>query len=187
MIWRDRVPRRLIGRHPRTASFAKHLLLLACLALLILLSAQVEVAVARYSQTRTPVYSVGRIRAVLTQDPKAWIGRTVLVRGILQGPFVFCGATRPCPPAVLGLIDGENESVAPDQLLPVAAGSPVPLWAVLRRVPLAGTLLPAPQQMRFGLMTTYQLRLRAAPALCGGNTGLLCYEGVVVDAAWPSS
>jgi hypothetical protein len=126
---------------------------------------------------------VSQVHAALTQQPASWIGRTVKVRGILEGPFVFCGATRPCPPPTLGLIDAENESIGPDHYLPVLAGPPVQPWAFLRRLPALSRFLPAPQQLHFGLMALYRVRLQAAPDLCSRNHDILCYEGIVLDAA----
>jgi hypothetical protein len=187
MIVQNDVPHWPARGQRRVAACLKYLPAVLLALLLIALGGHLDVAIARSSQGPMPAYSVDQIRADLTHHPMAWVDRTVRVRGILQGPFVFCGATRPCPPPIWGLIDAENESVAPDLLLPVKAGAPAPLWAALRRLPLVRTIVPAPQVMRFGLPTTYRLQLRVAPALCRANTGLLCYEGVVVDAAQPAS
>jgi hypothetical protein len=181
------VPHRPARGRRRVTAHLKYLPAVLLALLLITLGGHLEVAIARSGQGPMPVYSVEQVRADLTRHPMAWVGRTVRVRGILQGPFSFCGTIRPCPPPIWGLIDSENESVAPELLLPVKAGAPAPLWAALRRLPLVRTVVPAPQVVRFGLPTTYRLQLRAAPALCSANTGLLCYEGVVVDAAQPAS
>jgi hypothetical protein len=176
------------ARGQRRVSVSKSYVAAALLALLVIaLGGHLEVAIARANQGPTPVFSVSQIRADLARYPKYWVGRTVRVRGILQGPFTFCGATRPCPPSLWGLIDAENESVTPDRLLPVVAGAPAPLWAALRHLPMVATLEPAPQLLRFGLPTIYRLQLRAAPTLCAGDTRLPCAEGVLVDAVWPVS
>src|SRR5579875_3225804 len=37
------------------------------------------------------VYTVQQVLTGLQQDPTAWTGHTLLVRGVVQGPFVFCG------------------------------------------------------------------------------------------------
>jgi hypothetical protein len=130
-----------------------------------------------------PAYTVAHIHTLLRYHPAAVVGHTVRVRGILEGPFVFCGASRPCPPATLGLIDTEAQSVGPDQYLPLVARTAVGLRAFLGRIPLLQALIPAPQRLQFGLAATYLLQLRAAPALCRRNPAVLCYEGVVPDAA----
>jgi hypothetical protein len=129
-----------------------------------------------------PLYTVTSIRAVLSRHPAAVVGRTIRVRGILEGPFVFCGETRPCPPPTLGLIDAENASVGPDQYLPVIGEPPRQVWAFLHRIPPLAALLPAPQRLQYGVMAMHRLELRAAPGLCSRNADILCYEGVIVDA-----
>jgi hypothetical protein len=55
-------------------------------------------------------------------------------------------------------------------------------WAFLRRLPLLSRFAPAPQQLHFGLMALYRIRLQAAPNLCGRNQDVPCYEGIVLDA-----
>jgi hypothetical protein len=56
-----------------------------------------------------------------------------------------------------------------------------PLLAVVRRVPLMGGLLPAPQELDWGEVATYQVELRATPdGPCGDGA---CYEALVLDAA----
>jgi hypothetical protein len=130
-----------------------------------------------------PAYTVAQIHSLLRYHPAAVVGRTVRVRGILEGPFVFCGESRPCPPATLGLIDDENQSVGPDQYLPLVARTAAGLRAILGRIPLLRALVPAPQRLQFGLPATYRLQLREAPALCRRNPAVLCYEGVLPDAA----
>jgi hypothetical protein len=62
-----------------------------------LVAALALVAIPR-SQAATHPYAVAGLRAALAHDPSAWSGRVVRVQGILEGPFVFCGAPRPCPP-----------------------------------------------------------------------------------------
>jgi hypothetical protein len=130
-----------------------------------------------------PVYTVAQTRALLLSHPAAVLGRTVLVRGIIEGPFVFCAETRPCPPATLGLINAENESIGPGQYLPIETRPAVGQMAFLRRIPPLRPLLPAPQHLQFGFTATYRLELRAAPSLCSRNRAILCYEGVIMDAA----
>jgi hypothetical protein len=129
-----------------------------------------------------PVYTVAQIHVLLKYHPASALGHTVQVRGILEGPFVFCGDSRPCPPATLGLIDTETQSIGPDQYLPVVARTSGGLWHLLRNVPLLQTFIPAPQRLQFGIMATYRLQLRAAPVLCSRNPAVLCAEGLVPDA-----
>jgi hypothetical protein len=51
----------------------------------------------------------------------------------------------------------------------------------VRRVPLLGGLLPAPQAVAWGWVATYRVELRAlAEGPCGGSG---CYAAVLLDAA----
>jgi hypothetical protein len=76
-------------------------------------------------------------------------------------------------PALLGR-DGAG-------MLPVAGWEPDPLLAALRRLPLAGGLVPGPQVARVGVLATYRVRLKTAPApVCDATP---CYEALLLDAA----
>jgi hypothetical protein len=53
--------------------------------------------------------------------------------------------------------------------------------AWLRRAPVLGTLLPAPQVLHWGVVATYRVRLRAIPeSSCGSG---VCFEAVLLDSA----
>lgn len=154
---------------------------------LLLLGGSVRAAAAYTGQGPEPVYSVDQIRADLREQPTAWVGRTVRVHGILEGAFVYCDPTHPCPPVVFGMIDAANMDAPQGHLLRMTLASPSPLWATLRRLPLIDAFAPPLQMVRFGLPTTYRLQLRAAPAFCRRTNGVMCYQGVLVDAVWPTS
>jgi hypothetical protein len=49
----------------------------------------------------------------------------------------------------------------------------------MSRLPLAGLLVPTPQQIRWGALTTYRVRLHAAPATICASTP--CYEALLLD------
>jgi hypothetical protein len=52
---------------------------------------------------------------------------------------------------------------------------------ILRRLPLLGELLPAPQVLHWGVVTTYRVQVQAIHGgICG--TGVCC-EAVLLDAA----
>jgi hypothetical protein len=148
---------------------------------LLLTAALALVAIPR-SQAAAHPYSVAGIRAALAQHPGTWSGRVVRVQGILEGPFVFCGDIRPCPPPTLGLIDTEDQIMAPDTYLPVTTETQATPLRLIRRIPLLGSFVPAPQPLQFGRMAVYTLRLTAAPILCSRNPAVLCDEGVVLAA-----
>jgi hypothetical protein len=126
-----------------------------------------------------PVYAVAAVQALLRQDPAAWAGRVVGVRGIA----VTSGcATWPSPENSAcrewraGMVDADRATA-----LPLATGAPNSLLALLRRLPLLGGLLPAPQVVHWGEAATYRVELRAiTDKPCGAPS---CYEAMVLDAA----
>jgi hypothetical protein len=136
----------------------------------------------RGDQAAAPVYTVPQIRTVLAHQSTPWVGRTVQVRGILEGPFVFCADTRPCPPATLGLIDTEDQTLGPDHYLPVTTEAEATPLRLLRRIPLLSAFVPAPQPLQFGRMAIYTLRVTADPVLCSRNSAVLCYAGEMLTA-----
>jgi hypothetical protein len=111
------------------------------------------------------VYTVDQVRDGLQQDPSAWLGRAILVRGVLQGDLTFCGQINPCPPETLGLMDDGNAVLAPDQYVPVVRDGAMN----------AGDL-------RYNVPATYRLQLRAAPDACALNPDILCYQGTILGA-----
>ena len=130
---------------------------------------------------RSPVYSVAAIQARLVRHPAAWAKRTVRVRGVavampcaLQPPAtaVLCGAPR-------FALNDPDPAAAPLGLALAWARSDS-LLTVLRRVPFLGSIVPAPQAIRWDVVAVYRVRFRA---LAGTPCGSGCYEAVVLDAA----
>lgn len=161
-------------RDPRRAALRHRVLLrLPELALIVVVAALALGGVlqlggggsaARHGAGQAPegVYTVGQVRAGLVQDPSSWVGRTIRISGVVQGPFVFCGRTNPCPPPTLGMVDDGNAILGASQYLPVeqdlrSAGSP----------------------FRFNVPATYRVALRASTAACSLNPDVLCYTGTV--------
>jgi hypothetical protein len=125
-----------------------------------------------------PVYSVAAVRAHLVHDAAAWVGRPVLVRGILSGCLhLVCPGREPYwPPSLMDA----NQPWAVDPL-PVAGEGPDTLRAFVRRVPVFGRLVPPPQVVHWERAAIYRVRLSAAPAWsCPAHR---CYKAVVLDAA----
>ena len=110
------------------------------------------------------VYTVDQVRTGLLQHPTDWVGRTVRVSGVLQGPFVFCGRTNPCPPPTLGLVDDGNGVLGADQYLPVEQDA-------------ASTA----SALRFNVTATYRLALHASSGACSLNPDVLCYTGTILS------
>jgi hypothetical protein len=131
-----------------------------------------------------PVYSVAEVRAQLVRDPRRWTGRTILIRGEIV-PCLAVPSVGEQPCAALAPSSWQPESPTPLRaaidLLPVVHASLDPFLARLRRLPLLGHLLPAPQALQWGTVATYRVRLRAsANSICGTGT---CYEAVLLTAA----
>jgi hypothetical protein len=137
----------------------------------------------RGDQAAAPVYTVAQIRSVLAHQSMPWVGRNVQVRGILEGPFVFCADTRPCPPPTLGLVDTEDQIMGPDRYLPVTTEAEAAPLRLIRQIPLLSAFVPAPQPLQFGRVAIYTVRVTADPVLCGRNSTVLCYAGEVLAAA----
>lgn len=124
------------------------------------------------------VYSVAAVDANLVRHPSAWIGRTVLVRGFLDGgPHRVGPGHEPYVPP--RLIDPTHIETV-DPLLVGWTGSD-PTTAFLRGVPVLGKLVPPPQLPRWEDVATYRVQLRVMSASsCPSGP---CYEGLVLDVA----
>ena len=139
-----------------------------------------------------PVYSVTELRARLTHDPSAWVGRVVLVRGTVTGcgfarpcpllMVVHCGTAGPCRPIGLpGMMLVDQPTASWLRGLPVQLGAQNPQLAFLRRLPLVGRVVPPPQVVRWGIPAVYRVQLQPAQrSVCVSSP---CYEAVLEDAA----
>jgi hypothetical protein len=129
-----------------------------------------------------PVYSVADLRAHLADNPGAWLGRTVWVRGVAgtcldaarQGGKVL--GCRNWPPDL-----SDPASVGARVSLPLVWGSQDPLLALLRRVPLLSGSVPAAPAPLWWMPATYRVQLRAAADYICGTTP--CYEALLLDTA----
>ena len=138
------------------------------------------------------VYSVAAARATLTRAPELWVGRTLYVRGRLDG----CpAAPAPCPvwqPRLFDPTRASGRGALPVEWLPSDS------WLVnLQRIPVLGAFIPAPRAVHWGTVATYRVQVRALPLtpcpwyLCGGSTGYyafscearVCYNAIVLAGA----
>ena len=119
-----------------------------------------------------PVYTVAALRAHLMQDPDAWLDRVVRIRARASA----CEAS-PC----LNWQPALNDPSAPDtaQALPLLPGQGEPLLSAWRHLPLIGSLLPAPQAVRWEKLAVYRILLHAAP--CGPARRPPCFEALLLD------
>lgn len=150
-------------------------LLVALLALVLVALAEVTINRERLEQDR--VYTVTEMRAELAHDRAAWLGRTVRVRGFLLGcPRAVCPGHEPkvSPPLLMDLTQ-------PAYGLAVAWTGPDPLSSFLRRLPVVGTLVPAPQVPHWETVATYRVRFHVPAA--GTCPSPSCYEAMVLDSA----
>ncbi len=123
------------------------------------------------------VYTVAEARALLAREPHVWTGRTVLVRALADDCYVTeagahnlqCRDPRPTL--------GDPDAPVIDTL-PLRWEAPLLPLALLRRLPLFDSLVPAPQVIRWEMVATYRVRFEALTGHCGTA---ICYEAVLPD------
>jgi hypothetical protein len=128
-----------------------------------------------------PLYTVAQVQAGLAHQRGIWVGRTVRVRG----SAVLCLSSdsqrdpQRCSRWPTYLVTGDAGGAS--GVLPLTWGHQDDLPAFLHRVlPFAG-LVPAAKAVHWGVVATYQVQLRAAPA--GSCTIPPCYQALLLDAA----
>ena len=170
----------------------------------LILASGAGAAVVRGAGSFSAVYSVAELRADLARHPGAWLGHTVLVRGVVSGgwfPLVLhgvgAGSGRPVvvfhramlpapalPPLPGGFLTGarltDSSTPSPTASLPLALGGEDPLLAFLRRLPWVGRFVPPPRGLQWGASAIYHVRLQAAPSGSCGHA--VCYEAVLLDS-----
>jgi hypothetical protein len=157
--------------------------LFALLGLVLTTSLSVAIIFAIRS-AEGPVYSVATVQAGLADQPQAWVGRTVRVRGLAElclaggsaGDLPLFQSCSQWPPSLADPDSGD----AREPPLPLTWDTQSQLdW--LRSVPLLSRLVPPAPAPHPWTLAMYQVRLQRAPArLCGVPT---CYEAQLVDAA----
>ncbi len=132
------------------------------------------------------VYTVARVRAGLARNPQAWVGRTILVRGLV----IRCRLVEGCialPPGIprVGLVDGIPIIEMPraavlSQALPLQVGED-PLRSFLRLIPLLRGVVPAPRQLSPAQPTTYRVRLIVETPCAVANSHTSCVVASLID------
>ena len=122
------------------------------------------------------VYSVAQVQAGLRHNPQLWVGRTVLVYGVVIG----CPPGYPCPSpgARLGLASSSSVPLA--QALPLDCEPQDPWLMALRHVPLLSHLVPAPQALYMEGPADYRVRLVSVKPC--GTLSSLCIRARLLDA-----
>jgi hypothetical protein len=124
-----------------------------------------------------PVYTVAAVQSGLTHDPAAWENRILLVRGeavaigcTMAPAVVLCSSPR------FGLRD--PDPAATRKQLDLTWADCTPLLSFLRHMPLLGTMVPAPQVIRWDAPAVYRVQLRIERPC-----SVACGEAVLLDAA----
>ena len=132
----------------------------------------------------SPVYSLAEVHHGLAHEPRAWIGRVVLVRATVLACLVpMDGPGSPCLQGHLVLAPAVASDIG--AALPLVEGSRrSPLALLLRRVPWVARLVPG-SEVRWGVVSLYRVQLRAAA--CGLNTSAPCYAAALLDSTLGSS
>jgi len=111
--------------------------------------------VATVAGGRGRVYGVLPVMAGLRRDPRAWVGRMVLVRGAALRLLPGCGAG--------WCLEDLYEPVARRRgpILLLELGPADPLVARLRRMPLLARVAPHPQRLRGAATAVHRGRFQA--------------------------
>jgi hypothetical protein len=120
-----------------------------------------------------PEYTVAALRAHVMQDPEGWLDHQVRVRARADA----CMAS-PCLNWQPTLSDPDSPDFA--QPLPLTPVPSEPLLSMWRRLPVIGSLMPAPQALRWDRLAVYRIVLHAAP--CGPAMRPPCYGALLLDA-----
>jgi hypothetical protein len=128
------------------------------------------------AQPAGQLYTVAQVQAGLLRNPAAWTDRTIWLRGTAVG--------LPCPSdlAACGpqtLLVGTGAQPLVFAQLSVAAQADNDVLRFLRRVPGLGVVLLQPPTLRWNVVATYRVRMRA---LSCAPISPACYEVVVQDA-----
>ena len=153
---------------------------LVVLALIIAAGGAGLIQVARSHTALDRVYTVAQVRAGLARNPRAWVGRTVLVHGTLVVMAFACpdvGGFK-CTPIQWEELDPDAPGPQPLILAPAPAS---PLLALVHRIPLVGPLMPWPQPLREG-PGVYRVQLRAPSHCPFPSANPSCASALLLDA-----
>jgi hypothetical protein len=147
------------------------------------------VAATRSPGDQGPVYAIVQVQAGLADHPRAWVGRTVRLRGVAwpclaweTGPCLG-SVTWPCPGWETGPCQGGSPILTDpgaDAGIALALQRTDPLLAFVRDVPLVGKLVPPGPAPRWGVLASYRVQIRGVPIT--SCVYWPCYEAVLVGA-----
>jgi hypothetical protein len=161
----------------------RHGALVAGLLVAILLAGTIALAARGLAGLATgaqPVYPVAAVEAGMRRDPSAWIGRTVLIRGVVLGRFLDPGCSRPtCPgTGAYSLAPSLSAAGMTPALLPLVPGSAGAWLAALRHIPVLRRFLPRPRAVQLFKEATYRVHLQEGHQACGARA---CMDAILVD------
>ena len=138
------------------------------------------------SRSRTPLHKVTQLVDGAVRHPRDWNGRIVRVRAnasvSLLTPFQG-GAphARAAPQTLLLPVpDPRHPLAAQDGTIRVLVGREDGVLALLRRVPLLGSVAAPPQRVSMTHAGTYRIQIQPTSQGCNYSP---CIEAVLVDAA----
>jgi hypothetical protein len=129
-----------------------------------------------------PVYALAHVQAGLADQPPAWVGRTVWVRGLAESCPWYGDTARlwQCADDPFILVPDPAGQVATP--LPLSQPTPDVLLAVLRCLPLLHDLVARSLAVPIDTLARFRVQVHSLPAqACGGRSP--CYEAVLRDAA----
>lgn|GEM_PF-1510440 len=133
-----------------------------------------------------PVYAVTQLVDSALRHPKDWNGRTVRVHANASVSLltVFQGGAPHTRAALQTLLlpapDPRHPLVAQDGTIRVLAGREDGVLALLRRVPLLGSVASPPQRVSMTQAGIYRIQIQPTSQGCNFSP---CIEAVLVDAS----
>lgn len=125
-----------------------------------------------------PIYTVAQVRVLVVREPRLWAGRVIVLsaEAVHCRQYVHVDAHTVCAAWQDGLIDPQATGTAAS--LPLEPGPVNLLLALVRQVPIVSGVIPAAQELRWGIPSTYRVQLRALPDTACSP---ICYEAMVLD------
>lgn len=124
-------------------------------------------------QPAGPVYSLSALWTGLQRDPGRWLGRMIRARAVAE-PCASWITSSPahCANPRGALFDAGPQANGALLLLPDRTAPTARAW--LRRLPIVGSSLPTPPELRWGVPADYTLRVRLVSCPAAGISP--CFE-----------
>jgi len=196
-------------RAPLRHHYEARIVAIACMGIVLIagLITLLNAAFGMHTGDHPRVYTVYDVQIGLRRDPRAWVGRTVLVRGSVTAVGFDYGATGAEEMAAPGTtqpfllpVGGLRHVVAvhlfmqtgtlradlpyyrPLQLRTQQVQSSDPLPSILHDVPGLRNVIPTPQQVRGGVPILLRVRLLPRPHDDRACINRSCDEGMILTS-----